>query len=181
MSLGGGVAVLLPMYTVELGYGLSRTVDLAARYETVLGVLHYPQLAVRYSPVSLGRFRLGTRLAASYSFFGIATSNVNFTSTFYLTGEVGLSGPLTPRLDLVLAVASELDIFRHDRLDGSDRRRVRLRYDASTLRFGIKRRFLEDLDLYLLGRLRLPAETLTVDDQLFYVLPSLEAGAAWSW
>ena len=163
-----------------MGYGLSRSLDLVARYETVVGVLHFPQVGLRWAPLTVGRFQLGLRLGAHYSFFGMARENVNFTSTVYLSGEAGLSGPITSRLDLVVAVASELDLLRHDRLDGTDQRRLDARYDASTVRVGVKRRTF-DLDLFPMMRLRVPVEAWSGGAEFFYVIPFFEGGAAWSW
>ena len=37
MSLGAGYSVILPLFVFEAGYGLTKTIDVAFRYETVSG------------------------------------------------------------------------------------------------------------------------------------------------
>lgn len=98
------VAVLLPFYSIEAGVGLSKRVDLIGRFESVTGVLHYPSLGVRVSPVELGAWRLGLAFAVNYSFFGIKTDQLNLTSTFYLSASAGVSRPVTKFTDLTADV-----------------------------------------------------------------------------
>ena len=181
MSVGGGVAVILPFYEVELGYGLGDRVDLVAHYETVVGVLHYPHLGVRWAPVDFGRWTLGTRLTVNYSFFGIQTDNVNLTSVLYLGGEVGLSGPITGGTDLVTALGAEFDLYEYDEVDDEGSFGAKYEYDATIVRFGIKTKLTSDLDGFLLARLRVPVETIRYEAQDLYIVPFIEVGGTWSW
>ena len=82
MALGGGVAVLLPFYALEAGVGLGR-VDLVSRFESVLGVFHYPRLGFRWNAIDLGAWKIGVGLGANYSFFGIATRSISSDATGY--------------------------------------------------------------------------------------------------
>ncbi len=54
-------------------------------------------------------------------------------------------------------------------------------YDATILRMGMKTALTADLDAYLLGRFRVPVETVTYEAQNFYVVPFIEVGGTWSW
>jgi hypothetical protein len=180
MLLGGGVAVLLPFFEFQVGYGVAPRVDLVARFETVVGLFHYPSLGVRWSPLDLGRWKLGLDTGVNYSFFGIATDQVNFTSTFYLNAQLGISGPVTRNTDLAFAVDNEIDLFDYQSLDGKGSVRGDVHYDATVLRVGMKTRLTEDLDGFLRARLRIPVETLRYEAMSFYVIPSLEIGGVFS-
>ena len=181
MSLGGGVAVILPFYLLEYGYGLHDRVDLVLHYETVVGVLHYPHVAVRYSPLDLGSWKLGTRLGLNYSFFGIQTDQLNLTATLYTSFEVGVSGPVTKSTDLVFAAGGEFDFVEYNVFDDNPKTRKKYEYDATILRMGMKTALTTDLDAFLLGRFRIPVETVTHEAQNFYVVPFIEVGGTWSW
>jgi hypothetical protein len=180
MLLGGGVAVLLPFYEFSVGVGLSRRVDLVGRFESVVGLFHYPSVGVRWSPLDLGRWRLGINASTSYSFFGLATDQVNFTSTLYLTLEAALSGPVTRTTDLVFSVDNEVDLLQHRSIDGKTTTLGTFCYDATLLRAGMKTRLTSDLDGFLRARVRIPVETFRYQAMSFYVIPSLEIGGAWS-
>jgi hypothetical protein len=179
LRLGGGIAVLLPFYGMEVGYGLGR-VDLVGRLESVIGVLHYPSLGVRYSPFGIGSWKVGLGLAANYSFFGIKTDNVNLTSTFYLSGEAGISGPVTKATDLLFGMGHEVDFFDYKNLDGEGEFRSNVHYDTLILIMGLKSRLTEDLDGYVRGRVRIPIETLRYEASNLYVVPFLEVGGTFS-
>jgi hypothetical protein len=181
MSVGGGVAVLLPYFALDLGRGLGRRVDLVLHLESVLGVLHYPHVALRFAALDLGAWTLGTRLALHQSLFAIRTDHLNLTSTTYVSAEVALSGPITPATDLVLAVTGELDLLEHRVAEDEPDTRPRLAYDATILRTGIRTRLSEDLDGYLLARVRVPTETLRYEATGLYVVPFIEVGGTWTW
>ena len=181
MLLGGGVAVLLPFFEIQLGYGVAQRVDLVARFETVVGIFHYPNLAVRWSPIDIGRWKLALDTGVNYSFFGIATDQVNFTSTFYLTAQVGISGPVTRSTDLVFAVDNEIDLFDYQSLDGHGSVKGDVHYDATVFRAGMKTRLTEDLEGFARARVRIPVETFRYQATSYYVIPSLEIGGTWSW
>jgi hypothetical protein len=181
MSIGGGVAVVLPFYAIEVGYGLARRVDLVARYETVVGVLHYPEVGARWAMVDIGRWTLGLRGTVSYSFFGIQTRQLNLTSTLYLTGELGLSGPVSDKTDLVFSARGEFDLVEYDVFDDESSTRKKYAYDATILKAGMKTMLTRDLDGYLMLRLRIPVETLRYEAQNFYVIPFIEVGGTWTW
>jgi len=180
MLLGGGVAVILPFYEIQVGVGLGRRVDLVGRFESVIGVFHYPSVGVRWSPLDLGRWKLGLLTSANYSFFGIATDQVNFTSTLYLTFEAGVSGPVTRSTDLVFSVDNEVDLLHRRSIDRTVETRGTFHYDATLLRAGMKTRFTSDLDGFLRARVRIPVETFRYQAMNLYVIPSLEIGGAWS-
>lgn len=176
MSVGGGVAVLLPFYSIEAGVGLSERVDLMGRFESVAGVLHYPSFGVRVSPVELGGWRLGFGFAVNYAFFGIKTDQVNLTSTFYLSASAGVSRPVTRFTDLTADVTGELDLFDYERLDGEGGAKGNVHYDATIFRLGMKTKLTEDLDGFLRARVRVPIETLVYEAMSFVVIPSIEVG-----
>src|SRR4051812_38009627 len=67
MLLGGGLAVILPFYELSVGVGVGRRVDLVGRFESVVGLFHYPSLGVRWSPVDLGKWKLGINASTNYS------------------------------------------------------------------------------------------------------------------
>jgi hypothetical protein len=159
---------------------LSRTVDIVGRFESVVGVLHYPHLGVRWNPLEIGRWKIGTRLLAHYSFFGIQTDHTNLTSTFYVSGDLSASGPITRATDLLFGVQSEIDFFEYDVIDDEGHIEGAFGYDATILRLGIETRLTEDLDGFAVGRLRVPVETLTYEATNLYVVPMLEIGATWS-
>jgi hypothetical protein len=180
MLLGGGFAVILPFYEIGIGVGLGPRVDLVGRFETVLGIFHYPSVGIRWSPVDLGTWKLGTRASANYSFFGLATDQVDFTSTLYLTLEAGVSGPVTRRTDLFFSVDNEVDLLEYRSLDGKGSARGRFRYAATIFRLGAKTRLTDNLDGFIRARIRIPVETFRYEAMHFYVIPSLEIGATFS-
>lgn len=176
MSIGGGVAVLLPFYSIEAGVGLGKRVDLLGRFESVAGVFHHPTFGVRVSTVELGAWRLGFGFAVNYSFFGIKTDQVNLTSTFYLSASAGVSRPVTRFTDLTADVTAELDLFDYERLDGEGSVEENVHYDATIFRLGMKTKVTEDLDGFLRARVRVPIETLVYEAMSFVVIPSIEVG-----
>lgn len=181
MSLGGGVAVLLPFYGFEVGVGLTEWLDLVGRWESVIGVFHYPALGIRAQlPELENGWRFGFSVAASYSFFGIKTDQVNLTSTFYSTFEVGLSGPVTDETDLVLGAGGEVDFFELEVVDGEDEVQEALGYDATVLRAGLVSAFGSDFHGYAQLRVRVPTETFTFEAQELYVIPMIEIGGTWT-
>lgn len=180
MLLGGGVAVILPFYEIQLGVGLGRRVDLVGRFETVVGLFHYPSVGVRWSPLDLGRWKLGLNASVNYSFFGIATDQAHFASTLYLTFEAGISGPVTRSTDLVFSIDNEVDLLRHQSIDGETKVQSTFHYDAMLLRAGMKTRLTRDLDGFLRARVRIPVETFRYQAMNLYFIPSLEIGGAWS-
>jgi hypothetical protein len=181
MLLGGGVAVLLPFYEIEIGYGISPRVDLVGRFQTVAGLFHDPSVGVRWSPADLGRFRLGVDGGVHYSFLGIATDQMNLASTLYLTGEIGISGPISRSTDLYFGVDNEIDLLHQKRVKGRSTFEGAFHYDAALFGLGIRTRLTEDLDGLLRARLRVPVETFTYKATGFYVMPFLEVGGTWAW
>ncbi len=181
LGMGGGAAVLLPYYFIEGRHGVGPALDLSARFETVLGLFHFPQLGVRYAPWRLGSWRMGAGLAVAYSFFGIATDNVNLTSTLYLTPELAASGPLgAGTIQLFTGVGGEIDLARWDLLDQQSVFRRDIHYDATSVRIGVTRGLGADMVGHLLLRVRVPTETLRGQAQDFYLMPFLELGASWA-
>jgi hypothetical protein len=180
MTLGGGYAVLLPFFVFETGYGISRRVDLAFRFETVAGLFHYPQLAVRWAFLDAGAWTFGARLGANYSFFAVKSDQTNLTSTVYLSGELVASRPVTPSSDLMFALRGDFDLWEYRIVDGDKRPSATYRYDATVIRAGMKTRLTEDLAGYLIANLRIPIETFQYKAQEFYVLPSIEVGGTFT-
>lgn len=180
MSMGGGVAVLLPLYGFEVGVGLVDRLDLVGRFETVIGVFHYPHVGLRFQPFEVGGWSFGTSLLAHYSFFGIKTDQTNFTSTFYSSLEVGASGPITDESELVFGVAGELDFFHVEVIDDDSRVVESVHYDATVVRAAFKTLLTDDLDGYAQLKLRIPVETFVFEAQQLYVIPMLEIGGTWT-
>ena len=180
MEMGIGVAVLLPYYGIEAGVGLSDTVDFIGRFETVMGVLHFPQIGLRWQVFEAGTWRFGTRLAQMYHFFGIETDQLNLTSTFYTLGEVGFSGPITDESELVFAVQGEFDWFDHRVVDDQSEVTATYRYDATTPRLALQTKINDDFDGYVQLRLRIPTDTFEYEAQTLYVLPLLGLGGTWT-
>jgi hypothetical protein len=180
MSISGGYAIALPVMTYEVGFGATDTVDIHVRYETVAGLLHFPSVGARWVPFQFGDWHLGFKLGAAYSFFGLKTEDLNLTSTVYLPFEVGMSGAVTKDSDLVIAVGGEVDVAKfvviEDESDGSSE----VRYDASIIRFGFISALTPDLDAFVQGRLRIPIETITDGEHVFFVVPFVEGGATWA-
>ncbi len=181
VTLGGGYTVILPLFVLEMGYGLSRRVDVTFRYETVAGLFHYPQLALRWAFLDVGRWAFGARFGVANSFFAVASDQTNLTSTLYLTGEVAASRPVTRATDLVFALRTELDLVEFRIVDGKKRAAGAVRFDAMGLRVGAKTRATEDLSVYVMGALRVPIETFTYGAEQFYVLPTIEVGGTFVW
>ncbi len=181
MAISGGWALALPFVSMEAGYGLGRDFDLAVRYEAVMGLLHFPQITARWIPLRLGAWSIGARLGTAYSFFGLQTQNLNLTSTFYNTLEVAASVQISKDSALVMGVGGEFDWFRFLVVEDEEELRFDPRYDAATARFGLQSRFTSDLNVFILGRVRLPVESVQYQQEQFVVVPFLEAGGAWSW
>ncbi|MEA2747531.1 MAG: hypothetical protein QOI41_1674 [Myxococcales bacterium] len=181
MTLGGGYTAILPLFLLEVGYGVSRRVDLAFRYETVSGLFHYPQLAVRWAFADLGPWTLAARLGANYSLFAVRSDQTNLTSTFYLSGELTASRPVTPSTDFIAAVRTDFDLFEFRIVDGTKHATGTYRFDAMIFRLGARTQATDDLSVYLLGSLRVPTESFTYRAEQFYVLPTVEVGGTFVW
>ncbi len=181
MTIGGGYTAILPLFLLELGYGVSRRVDLAFRYETVSGVFHYPQLAVRWAFADVGPWTLATRLGANYSLFAVKSDQLNLTSTFYLTGDLIASRPVTASTDFVASVRADFDLWEFRIVDGSKHAVGTYRFDAMTFRVGARTQATDDLSVYLIGALRVPTESFTYRAEQFYVLPTVEVGGTFVW
>lgn len=181
MTLGGGYAIALPFFVFETGYGISRRVDVAFRFETVAGLFHYPQLAVRWAFLDAGKWTFGARLGANYSLFAVKSDKTNLTSTIYLSGELMASRPVTPASEILFALRADFDLWEYRIVNDEKRATATYRYDATVLRVGMKTRFTDDLHGYLIGNLRVPIETFQYKAQEFYVLPSVEVGGTFVW
>jgi hypothetical protein len=180
MAIGGGIAVLLPLFSLEVGVGLPHGVDLIGRFETVIGVFHYPGIGVRWQPFEMGSWRAGTKLLVNYSFFGIKTDQVNFTSTFYFTGEFGVSGPVSDTSELGFGLGGELDMFTVDVVDDQSEVVGGVRWDATVLRTVFVTALSDDIDGFAQLRARIPTETFEFEAQEFYVIPMIDIGGVWT-
>ena len=181
MTLGGGYTAILPLFVLELGYGLSRRVDVAFRYETVSGLFHYPQLALRWAFADLGKWTLGARLGANYSLFAVKSDQTNLTSTLYLTGELIASRPVTTGTDFLAAVRTDFDLWEFRIVEGERHATGTYRFDAMTFRLGARSQVTDDLSVYFIGSLRVPTESFTYRAEQFYVLPTMEVGGTFVW
>lgn len=181
MTLGGGYTVILPMFLFELGYGLSRRVDVSFRYETVSGLFHYPQLAVRWAFLDLGRWTFGARLGVNYSLFAVKSDQLNLTSTIYLSGELIASRPVTRSTDFLAAVRADFDLWEYRIVDDKKRADATYRFDAWVFRVGARTQATDDLSVYFIGNLRVPTESFVYRAEQFYVLPSFEVGGTFVW
>lgn len=181
MTIGGGYTAILPFFVFETGYGLSRRVDVAFRYETVSGLFHYPQLAVRWAFADVGPWTLGARLGANYSLFAVKSDQTNLTSTFYLSGELIASRPVTRGTDFLVAVRGDFDLWEYRITDGEKHARGTYRYDATVFRVGARTQATDDLSVYVIGNLRVPVETFAYRAEQFYVLPTVEVGGTFVW
>lgn len=175
LSVGGGLAVVLPMVLVEGGVGLGAGVDLVGRYASVLGLLHIPEVGVRWAPARLGDVQVGVRLTAAGTLFGLKADHVNLSSTLYLAPDVGLTWTATPHTRVVVGLGAELDLVDLRVVDDEDETEAVVRYDATIGHLGLQTTFTEDLDVFANLRVRVPTETTA-----FYALPMLEAGATWT-
>lgn len=181
MTLGGGYTAILPFFVFEMGYGLSRRVDIAFRYETVSGLFHYPQLAVRWAFADVGAWTLGARLGANYSLFAVKSDQTDLTSTVYLSGELIASRPVTRSSDFLVAVRGDFDLWEYRIIDGEKHARGTYRYDATVVRVGARTQATDDLSVYLIGNVRIPIETITYKAEQFYILPTVEVGGTFVW
>jgi hypothetical protein len=181
MSLGGGYTAILPFFVFEMGYGLSRRVDIAFRYETVSGLFHYPQLAVRWAFADLGAWTLGARLGLNYSLFAVKSDTTDLTSTIYVSGEVMASRPVTRLTDFLVAVRADFDLWEYRIVEGEKHASGTYRYDATVFRGGARTQATDDLSVYVIGNLRIPVETFTYKAEQFYVLPTVEVGGTFVW
>ena len=181
MTLGGGYTAILPLFVFEMGYGLSRRVDVAVRYETVSGLFHYPQLALRWAFLDVGRWTLAGRLGANYSLFAVQSDQTNLTSTVYLSGEVLASRAVTRSTDFIAAVRSDFDLWEYRIVEGERRARGTYRFDAVAFRVGGRTQATEDLSVYFIGNLRVPTESFIYRAEQFYVLPTVEVGGTFVW
>lgn len=181
MTIGGGYTAILPFFVFEAGYGVSRRVDLSFRYETVSGLFHYPQLALRWAFADLGAWTLGARLGVNYSLFAVRSDQTDLTSTVYLSGEIMASRPVSRGADFLFAVRGDFDLWEYRIVDGEKHLNGTYRYDATVLRIGARTQATEDLSVYLIGNLRVPIETFTYKAEQFYILPTVEVGGTFAW
>lgn len=181
MSLGGGYTAILPLFTFETGYGLSRRIDIAFRYETVSGLFHYPQIAFRWSFLDVGKWTFGARLGLNYSLFAVKSDQTNLTSTVYLTPELIASRPVTQGTEILGGIRTDFDLWEYRIVDGSKKAEGTWRFDAMVFKVGAKTRLTDDLSLFVIGALRVPTETYTYRAEQFFVLPTIEIGGTWTW
>ena len=181
MTLGGGYTAILPFFVFEAGYGVSRRVDFAFRYETVSGLFHYPQLAVRWAFADVGAWTLGARLGVNYSLFAVRSDQTDLTSTVYLSAEIMASRPVSRSADFLFAVRGDFDLWEYRIVDGEKHVNGTYRYDATVFRIGARTQATEDLSVYLIGNLRVPIETFTYKAEQFYILPTVEVGGTFVW
>ena len=180
MSVSGGYAIALPFMAYQVEYGVADAVDVGVRYETVGGLLHFPAVQARWVPIHTGNWHIGGRLGVAYSFFGLQTDDLNLTSTLYLPFELGASVKVTPDSDLVMGLGGELDLARFEVVDDVGAGGTDVRYDATTVRFGLVSALTADLDVFVQGRLRIPIEAVTDGENQFLVVPYVEGGASWA-
>jgi hypothetical protein len=181
MTLGGGYTAILPLFVFEFGYGISRRVDVAFRYETVSGLFHYPQLAVRWAIADVGAWTFGARLGANYSLFAVKSDQTNLTSTVYLSAEIIASRPVTRATDFIAAVRTDFDLWEYRIIDGERNATGTYRFDAMIFRLGARTQATDDLSVYFIGNLRVPTESFTYRAEQFYVLPTVEVGGTFVW
>jgi hypothetical protein len=180
MSLGGGYTVVLPLFTFEVGYGIARRFDLAFRFETVAGLFHYPQLALRWAFLDAGAWTFGARLGANYSLFAVKSDKTNLTSTVYLSGELIASRPVTKSSDVMFALRGDFDLWEYRIVDDEKHATATYRFDGTVVRVGMSTRLTEDLRGFIVGNLRIPVETFQYQAQQFYFLPSIEVGGTFT-
>lgn len=180
MSLGGGYTVVLPLFTFEVGYGIARRFDLAFRFETVAGLFHYPQLALRWAFLDAGAWTFGARLGANYSLFAVKSDKTNLTSTVYLSGELIASRPVTKSSDLMFALRGDFDLWQYRIVDDEKHATAAYRFDGTVVRVGMTTRLTEDLHGFIIGNVRIPVETFQYQAQQFYFLPSIEVGGTFT-
>jgi hypothetical protein len=180
LSLGGGYTVILPLFTFELGYGIARRFDLAFRFETVAGLFHYPQVALRWAFLDAGAWTLGARLGANYSLFAVKSDKTNLTSTVYLSGELVASRPVTRSSDLMFAVRGDFDLWQYRVVDDEKRVSATYRFDGTVIRTGMRTQLTDDLSGFIIGNLRIPVETFQYHAQQFYFVPSIEVGGTFT-
>ena len=180
MTLGGGYAVILPFFVFEAAYGVSRRVDLTFRYETVSGLFHYPQLAVRWAFLDLGAWTFAGRLGANYSLFAVKSDQTNLTSSVYLSGELMASRPVTRATDILAGLRGDFDLWEYRIVDGEKHAKGAWRYDGTVIRVGARTQLTDDLSGYIIGNLRIPVETFQYKAQEFLVLPTLEVGGTFT-
>lgn len=181
MSLGGGYTIILPLFVGEVGYGLSRRIDVTFRYETVAGLFHYPQIAWRWAFADLGKWTFATRLGLNYSLFAVASDQTNLTSTVYLSGDLLASRPVTSHTDFLGGIRTEFDLWEYRIIDGRKHPTGTYRFDAFSFRIGARTQATEDLSVYVIGALRVPTDTYTYRAEQFFVLPTIEVGGTWTW
>lgn len=179
MAMAGGVAVLFPLYRVELGVGVNPWLDVVGRFETVIGVLQFPGVGVRVMPLHIGTWRAGARLDANYFLFGIQSDRLNLTSSFYFTPELGISGPITKASEMSFGLGGEVDVFHLDVIDDETEVVGDVAWDATMLRMVFSTVLTEEIDGFAQLRVRVPTETFSLDGQDLLVMPLLDIGASW--
>lgn len=180
MSLGGGYTVILPQFTFELGYGIARRFDLAFRFETVAGLFHYPQLALRWAFLDAGAWTFAARLGANYSLFAVKSDKTNLTSTVYLSGELIASRPVTRSSDVMFALRGDFDLWQYRIVDDEKHATAAYRFDGTVVRAGMSTSLTEDLRGFIIVNVRIPVETFQYQAQQFYFLPSIEVGGTFT-
>ncbi len=180
MAMGGGVAVLFPLYRIEGGVGVNEWLDVVVRFETVIGVLHFPSVGVRAMPFRFGRWRAGARLDANYYFFGLKSDRLNLTSTFYFTPEIGVSGPISAASELSIGLGAEIDMFHVEVMDDRSEVVGEVGYDATMLRTIFVTELTDEVKGFAQLRLRAPTDTFEFEGEDLVIMPLLDIGATWT-
>jgi hypothetical protein len=180
MAMGGGVAVLFPLYRIEAGVGVTDWLDAVGRFETVIGVLHFPSVGARAKLFEIGTWRAGARLDLSYFLFGLKSDRLNLTSTLYATPELGLSGPVTGSSELHFGVGAEIDFFHVEVVDDESEVVGDVHYDATVIRTVFQTELTEEIDGFAQLRLRAPTETFSFEGEDLVLMPLLDIGATWT-
>jgi hypothetical protein len=181
MTLGGGYTIILPLFVGEVGYGIHRRLDVAARYETVSGLFHHPQLALRWAFLDAGQWTFGARFGVNYSLFPVKSDQLNLTSALYLSTEAMATRAVTRAMDVLGSVRADFDLWELRVVDGDRRPQGTYRFDAVSFRLGARTQATEDLGLYVIGGLRVPTESFVYRAEQFNVLPTVEVGGTFVW
>jgi hypothetical protein len=180
MAMGGGVAVLFPLYRIEAGVGLNDWLDVAGRFETVIGILHFPGVGLRAMPFRFGKWRAGARLDVNYFLFGLKSDRLNLTSTLYFTPEIGISGPVSAGSELSFGLGAEIDMFHVEVVDDESEVVGDVHYDATMLRTVFLTELTDEVDGFAQLRMRVPTDTFSFEGEDLVVMPLLDIGATWT-
>lgn len=180
MAMGGGVAVLFPLYRIEGGVGVNEWLDVVGRFETVIGILHFPGVGVRAMPFRFGKWRAGARLDTNYYFFGLKSDRLNLTSTFYVTPEIGISGPISAASELSIGLGGEIDVFHVEVIDDRSEVVGDVGWDATMLRSVFVTELTDEVDGFAQLRLRAPTDTFEFEGEDLVIMPLLDIGATWT-